>query len=448
MTESDIKDLKDQLKSPGSLIADLDEYKDYFSDATIYNNRPEAILIVESVDDLQTSINFCHLHKLPFVIRGAGTGLSGGCVPTDNSLLISVEKLNRIDIDKEGKIAVVQTGAITKELMDEAKKVGLTYLPDPASYDESTLGGNASENAGGLRCVKFGVTRDYVLGLKIILPDGSLLNTGYFNKDEAFNLTDLFVGSEGTLGVIYELALKLSPIPDTVQTILAAFEKVKDAAQTVSDIRIAGIIPTVLEFLDSDAVACSNEYEKNDGLDKAGAILLIEANKEETIKIEEIAHQNRSQYVRIENEPDKVEQLWKVRRNISNAIKAGGKIRISEDIAVPISKFPIIVEFVAKLNKNSSLRINSFGHAGDGNLHVNFLSPNGTVEEITEIEVLVLGLMEETLSLGGTLTGEHGIGLAKKHLLHNEYDQPTLDAMKSFKTIFDPDSILNSDKIF
>jgi glycolate oxidase subunit GlcD len=431
------------------VITDIAGYDDYCHDATPEFKLPIAIVFAESEKDIEKTVKFCNNNSIPIVVRGAGTGLSGGCVPSEGSIVLSLEKMTDLKIDSNNKIAFAQSGVITKTIMDEAEKYKLTYPPDPASYDESTIGGNIAENAGGLRCKRYGVTRDYVLGLKAITADGQKIETGIYNNNKGFHFNDLMTGSEGTLIIIYETALKLiDTVKEANMTILVAFDSPKDAAQAVTDINLSGVNTTIMEFLDGDAADCSNQYEKNEGLDNVAAILLLEVSKTDVELISQICTTNNFSYFKKESDQVKAESLWKVRRNLSKAVKEIAKIRISEDVAVPNSKFPVLVDFVSRMNKDSGLRINSFGHAGDGNLHVNFLGMTGDSKEMNEIEKLIVILLKKTIELGGTLTGEHGIGLAKKKYLYLEFDKSTLDYMYKFKSIFDPNNLLNPDKIF
>jgi glycolate oxidase len=447
----DIAGLRTRLDSPHSLITDLSGQDDYFHDATQFTARPLAILKAESTPDIITAVRYCSEHGIAITARGAGTGLSGGAVASPNALIISTERLTSLDIRPAERIAFCGAGVITKDIESAAANAGLTYPPDPASWQESTIGGNVAEGAGGLRCKKYGVTKDYVLGLKAVLPDGSTLQTGIFNEQRGLNLGDLLIASEGTLGIVTDIAVRLTPPIVPGMTILVAFDRPRDAAQTVADITSAGIIPTVLEFLDGDAAACSNAYEKTEGLDNVAAILLMETSGADSGRqaavIESYCRKNRCIVFRMESDTAKVENLWKVRRNLSKAIKQSAVYRISEDIAVPNSQFPVMVEWVAELNRTSELRINAFGHAGDGNLHVNFLAPDQNPETMTLIERGIEALMRKTIALGGTLTGEHGIGLAKKKYLSLEFDSPTLRLMRSVKMVFDPDNRFNPDKL-
>ena len=451
MERTRIDKLRSLLKHPESLVTDPAALEDYHHDATALSSTADVLLMAQSVEDIRAAVRFCASESIPVTARGAGTGLSGGCLVTPGGLLMSIEKMRDLQVLSGRRMAICEPGVITKDLMDAAAEVGLTYPPDPASYEESSLGGNVAENAGGLRCKRFGVTKDYVIGLEAVLPDGSLLKTGVFNEGRGFALGDLLIGSEGTLGLITRIAVRLIPQPGRGETILIAFDRPEDAARTVTAINGGGIIPTVMEFLDGDAAACSNEYEKSDDFDRVAALLLIETSDSDSSgqsgAIREICDKNRCSLFRCETDPKRAEKLWKVRRNLSNAVKALAGLRVSEDVAVPNSRFPALVAFVARMNEQSTLRINSYGHAGDGNLHVNFMAAHDTPASRAEVERWVDVLMNETLKLDGTLTGEHGIGLAKKKYVALEFDRPTLDVMRVVKTIVDPSYQFNPDKL-
>ncbi len=452
MSKVDLTELSSLLIQPETLITELTGQEDYFRDATEKKVTPLAIVLAQSEGDVIAIINFCSKHRIPIIPRGAGTGLSGGCVPVEGGLVLSTEKISHLKIDRSQKRAACGPGVITKDLKDAAEKFGLTYPPDPASYDESTLGGNVAECAGGLRCLRFGVTKDYILGLRAITVDGEMLKTGVYNKNQGFLLGDVLIGSEGTLAVITEITVRLIETPSVGATILAGFENVRDAAQTVTDITGAGIIPTVMEFVDADAVECSIQYEKSELLEKGVAVLLFETSGEDvdkqTVSIRAFCEKNKCSFTRVESDPAKADSLWKIRRNVSNAVKAMAKAKISEDVAVPNSQIPALVDLVAEINRISPLRINTFGHAGDGNIHISFLSMTGTDEELRMIDQGIETVLKKVIELGGTLTGEHGIGLAKSNYLHLEFDPTTLDYMKRLKQLFDPDNILNPGKIF
>ncbi len=441
-----------RLGRPELLVRDLQGYDKYCHDATEETGEPRALIFAETEADVVAVLRFANQHGIAVVARGTGTGLSGGCVPSMGSLVLSLERMTRIAIDPDRRLARCGPGVITADLLKAAARFDLTYPPDPASFEECTLGGNVAENAGGLRCKRFGVTRDFVIGLKAATIDGGLLNTGIYNDHEAFSISDVLIGSEGTLAVITEMALRLIPTPLPGTTILVAFEEPEEAAQAVADITAAGVIPNIMEYLDGDAARCSNDYEPVAGLDDVAAILLFETageqDAEQSSQIRKICRQNRCSLWRHAESRDQAEELWRVRRNLSKAVRAAARFRYNEDIAVPISRFTTMIAYVARMNEASPIRINAFGHAGDGNLHVSFLSDAGSDAERRLIAELVEELYRQTIRLGGTLTGEHGIGLHKGRYLPLEFTEPTLDAMKRLKSVFDPDHILNPGKLF
>lgn len=451
-TPIDFGPLLSRLSSPTLLTTDLSGLDAYFHDATEFTGQPLAVLFAENTSDVIEAMKFCHERSIPVVPRGAGTGLSGGCVPSSNALVLSTERMKRLNVIEYGRIAMCGPGVITKELQDDVAHFGLAYPPDPASYAESTMGGNVAENAGGLRCKRFGVTKDYVIGLEAVTMDGRVLKTGIYADERGFGIGDLLLGSEGTLAVVTQIAVRLVPSTPRGTTILASFDDASAAGRAVSEITASGLIPTVLEFLDGDAVACSNEYEKTEGLEQVAALLLMETTGEaraaQTEAIQRICERNGCSRLKLEPDAEAAEALWKVRRNLSKAIRSLAKAYVSEDVAVPNSRFAEMVSFVGEMRQESRLRINSFGHAGDGNLHVYFVSTTGSDEDRAEMAARVRQLMVRTLELGGTLTGEHGIGLAKRAYLALEFDGPTLRLMQDIKELFDPRGLLNPEKIF
>ncbi len=449
-----LKDKLAELESRfGHLVSiNTEKSEEYSKDASEISVPPLAVAFPENENEVVEIINFCRLKLIPIVFRGAGTGYSGGAVPVSRGIVLSLEKLKKLEIIPEKKMALCGPGVITIDLMNEAKKQGLFYPPDPASYDESTLGGNVAECAGGLHCKRFGVTRDYVIGLKNITANGELLKSGYFTDKGLFNLESVLIGSEGLLTAVTEIALRLVDMPKFGPTMLAAFDNPENAARSVSEITRKGIIPSVMEYMDGDAVAASNAYERSVDINNAEAILLFETAgnyfEEDAVAIEEICNNNKAIYFNRENDPKKAEKLWRIRRNLSKAVKASAKAKIAEDVCVPPSRLPELVAFVAQLNGEYPIRVNSYGHAGDGNLHVNFLSETGDEQEAEIIEDGIDRVFRKTLELGGTITGEHGIGLTKKDYIHLEFDTETIEAMKMVKEVFDPDVLFNPGKMF
>jgi glycolate oxidase len=434
------------------LIFNVADFPNYHKDASEITAVPDAILFAESETDVIEAINLCHTDNIPIFFRGAGTGYTGGAVPSGGGLVLSLERLDKLELFPDRKMARCGPGVITIDLMKTAEAVGLYYPPDPASYDESTLGGNVAENAGGLHCVKYGVTKDYIIGLKAVTYDGRLLETGIFSEHELFNLTGILIGSEGLLAAITEIAVRLIDIPKSGPTILAAFDTTEDAAQTVAEITAQGLVPAIMEFIDGDAIACSIAYEPVIDIHKADALLLFETDghnaPDRASHIFDICRRHKATFLEREINPAKTEALWKIRRNLSKAVKASTKDKIAEDVCVPPSKLPELVSFVALLNKELPCRVNSYGHAGDGNLHVNFLVAQNQSIDPTLLKKAITRLFKKTLELGGTLTGEHGIGLTKMEFLELEFSGETLRQMRKVKDLFNPVCLFNPGKMF
>ncbi|UCD93465.1 MAG: FAD-binding protein [Candidatus Zixiibacteriota bacterium] len=433
-------------------ILETDEYADYATDASDIVVKADAIIFPESESELVEIVSFCREGRVPIIFRGAGTGYTGGAIPVPGGLVLSLERLKKLEIDPEKKLAYCGPGIITIELMREAERHSLFYPPDPASYEESTLGGNVAECAGGLHCKKYGVTKDYIIGLRAVTLHGELLETGIYSTGELFDLSSILIGSEGLLAAVTEIAVRLIDLPEFGPTILAAFANPEDAARTVSQVTREGIIPSVMEYMDGDAVLCSNAYEKSIEIDGAEAILLFETTGpgrfDEADRIEKVCRRHNTIHLKRENSRDESERLWKIRRNLSKAVKEAAGRKISEDVCVPPSRLPELVGFVSQLDNKYPVRINSYGHAGDGNLHVNFLAETMEEAEMAVINEGIRRLFDKTLELGGTLTGEHGIGLTKKEFLNLEFDEPTISHMKKIKSAFDPDNLLNPGKMF
>lgn len=435
------------------MILNTSEYPDYSRDASEITYSPSAIFFPKNETDLIAVVIQCRNNNIPIVFRGAGTGYTGGAVPVENSLVISMEKITHLEIDIFRKLAFSGPGVITKTIMDESKKHSLFYPPDPASYAESTIGGNIAENAGGLHCKKYGVTRDYVIGLRAVTIEGEVLRTGIYNDNsDLFDLGALLIGSEGLLAGVTEIALRLIDLPKFGPTILAAFDDPEDAARSVAEITGDGIVPSVMEYMDEDAIQCSLEYESGIALKTAAALLLMETAGAnfggDAAHIKAICDKNKASLVLEETDPQKSECLWSIRRNLSKAVKASAKYKIAEDVAVPPSRLPELVGMVAEMNTHCPMRVNSYGHAGDGNLHVNFLTDDDNLVKNGVIEEAINRLFKTTLDFGGTITGEHGIGLTKKKFLPWEFDRPTLSRMREIKMIFDRTGLLNPGKMF
>jgi glycolate oxidase len=394
---------------------------------------------------------------VPVVTRGSGTGLSGGSVPLDGCLVICLVKMDKlIEVDEKNLTLRAQSGVITKEIDDAAAKVGLFYPPDPGSMKISTIGGNVAENSGGLRGLKYGVTRDYVMGIEVVLPDGTLTFLGNkCVKDVAgYSMKDLFIGSEGTLGIITEVILKVLPRPKARKTMLALYDSMDAAAKTISAIIAAKIIPCTLEFLDRVTVQCVEDYAKIGLPTDVEALVLMETDghpvvvEEEAAQMMALAKANGARDVRAAADEAEGAKLAAARRNAFSALARVRPTTILEDVTVPRSELATMVAFIDSVAKKHKLQIGTFGHLGDGNLHPTFLTNERDHEEMHRIEVALEEIVEETIRLGGTVTGEHGVGLAKKAFLKRQLGEGSYELMRSIKQALDPQGLLNPGKIF
>jgi glycolate oxidase len=395
--------------------------------------------------------------RLPVIPRGGGSGMTGGALAVHGGLVLSLERFNRIlMIDQENLIAKVEPGVITARLQDEVERLNLFYPPDPASADVSTLGGNVAECAGGLRGLKYGVTRDYVLGLTVVLPTGEIINTGVETMKgvAGYDLTRLIVGSEGTLAVITSIIVRLIPKPAAKRTMTAFFRDIRDAARTVSNIIREKIIPATLEFLDRQCIEAVREEMGIDIPFDTEAMLLIETDGDEdavareAAKLKDICLTSGAVRLTIASDQEEIDRLWEARRGVSPSLKNLRPGKISEDIVVPRSRLVDLVSFLNETSKKYILPIASFGHAGDGNLHVNILLDPENQEEAGNAGIVVKELFKKVIELGGTITGEHGVGITKAPYMEMELSRPSLELMARLKAAFDPNGILNPGKIF
>ena len=439
----------------------LDSHEDrlcYSYDGTpIFQQLPEAVVFPESEEQISQIIKFANQEKFNIVPRGAGTGLSGGSIPVENSVVIVLTRWNKIlEIDTKNLTATVQPGVITAMLQKEVEKIGLFYPPDPGSMNVSTIGGNVANNAGGLRGLKYGVTKNYVLGTELILPSGELLKTGGKNmKDVAgYNLRDFIIGSEGTLGIITKVLLKLVPLPTNSVTLLAYFDKLVDSASSVSDIVAAHITPSMMEFLDNTTINCVEDYTKIGLPRNSQAVLLIEVDgrgsivQEDAETIKNILKKNRASIVRVADSAQEALKLKTARRSAFSALARKRPTTILEDATVPRSELPIMIEKVAEAARKFDLTFGDFGHAGDGNLHPTCLTDERDNQEINRAHRAFEFIFTEAIKLGGTITGEHGTGLSKKQFLELVAGAPGVDMMMKIKSVIDENNIMNPGKIF
>ncbi len=448
-----LKELKN-IVGPEYLSTAPEELVAYSYDATQRESLPWAVARPASPQEISEILKLANRELFPVVPRGAGTGMSGGSVPVRGGLVLSLERMNRIlEIDEEDMIAVVEPGVVTGDLQREVESRGLFYPPDPASHKFCTMGGNVAECAGGLRAVKYGVTKDYILGLEVVLPTGEIITIGArtVKSVAGYDLTKLIVGSEGTLGIATRITVKLLPLPESVRTLAAFFSDTQNAASAASKIIASRILPRALEFVDQGALRAVEAYLKEDLSNGAAAMLLvevdgtIESTAREADRIAEILTRAGAVRVNRAGSDSERENLWKARRSISPALYTIKPKKVNEDIVVPRSKIPEILRMIGDIAKKHDLLIVNFGHAGDGNIHTNILIEEA---DMPRAEVAVQEIFAATLRLGGSITGEHGIGLAKAAYLPMELGQEAIAAMKRIKRALDPNNILNPGKIF
>ena len=443
---------------PQDLLTSKEDLLVYAFDGTAaLNQTPGCVLFVTSTEEVSAVLRLANRENIPVVTRGSGTGLSGGSLPVPGCIVLCTVRMNRIlELDRANLTLLVEPGVTTIQVAEAAAAVGLFYPPDPGSMKISTIGGNVAENSGGLRGLKYGITRNYIMGLTVVLPDGEVMVTGNkCVKDVAgYSLKDLFIGSEGTLGVMTAVLLKLIPKPAAKKTLVATYSAMDAAAQTVSDIIAAHIIPCTLEFLDRTTIQCVEDYAKVGLPTDCEALLLMESDghpaqvEEEAARMVEIARRNGCRDVRIAKDDNEGNQLAAARRSAFSALARLAPTTILEDATVPRSELATMVRFVDQIARKYRLRIGTFGHMGDGNLHPTFLTDERNHEEMHRVEQAFHEIFDEAIRLGGTITGEHGVGVAKKGFLPKFAGDAQMRIMRELRRAIDPKGILNPGKMF
>jgi len=428
-----------------------------FDGTAALNQMPGCVVFVTTTEHIAAVLKLANATRTPLVTRGSGTGLSGGSLPSADCIVMCTAKMNRIlEVDRANLTMLVEPGVTTLQVADAAAAVGLFYPPDPGSMKISTIGGNVAENSGGLRGLKYGITRNYVMGLEVVLPDGEVLFTGNkCVKDVAgYSLKDLFIGSEGTLGVMTKVLLKLIPKPAAKRTMVATFSAMDAAAQTVSDIIAAQIIPCTLEFLDRTTIHCVEDFAKVGLPLDCEALLLMETDghaaavEEEAAQMAVLAKQNGAMEVRIAKDDAEATKLATARRSAFSALARLAPTTILEDATVPRSELAKMVRFVDVVAKKYKLRVGTFGHMGDGNLHPTFLTDERNKDEMHRVHEAFNEIFKEAIRLGGTITGEHGVGVAKKDFMPKFLGDASLRVHRELRKTLDPHGILNPGKMF
>jgi len=440
----------------GKISTSPEDLACYGFDASGLDASPSAVVWPEDVQDVVETVNYARSNRVPLIPRGAGTGMTGGSVPLRDAIVVSFERMNRVlEIDRENMQVLVEPGLINSVLQQELARFRLFYPPDPASMNICTIGGNVAENAGGPRALKYGVTRDYVMGLEAVMADGSVINTGVRTAKGVvgYDLTRLLVGSEGTLAVVTKIRLRVLPTPEDVVTLMVLFKSLERSGNAVAAITSSGIIPRTLEFMDREAIRAVENYKPVGLPNDVEALLLIELDgdpvviKKEAEKISYLCSQQEGEITMAEDEAAQ-EKIWESRRALSPALFHLMPGKINEDIVVPRSKIPQMLIRLKALSEKSGIRIINFGHAGDGNIHVNIMADKNNKAEFEKASSLVREVFNATLELGGTISGEHGVGLTKKDYIGMEIKPSEMELMKRIKQAFDPLNILNPGKIF
>ncbi len=457
LDQSNLNKLRDIVGAENVLTSREDLIPYAFDGTAAMKEMPGSVVFAVSTEQISAVLKLANDTETPVVTRGSGTGLSGGSVPAADCIVLCTVKMGAIlEVDAANLTMTVEPGVTTIQIAEAAEKAGLFYPPDPGSMKISTIGGNVAENSGGLRGLKYGVTRNYVMGMEVVLPDGEVMRLGNkCVKDVAgFSLKDVMIGSEGTLGVITKVLLRLIPKPAAKKTMVATFDAMDAAAQTVSDIIAAQIIPCTLEFLDRTTIHCVEDFAKVGLPLDCEALLLMETDghpaavAEEASKMEELAKANGAMEVRVARDATEAAQLATARRSAFSALARLAPTTILEDATVPRSELAHMIRFVAEVAKKYELKIGTFGHMGDGNLHPTFLTDERNEAEIHRVHEAFKEIFDEAIRLGGTITGEHGIGLAKKEFLPKFAGAAQMRVMRELRKALDPKGILNPGKMF
>ena len=439
----------------GCEVADPKALATYDRDASELRHTPEMVVRVHSREQVQALLRLANQYRFPVTPRSGGTGLAGGCLSACGGVVLDLSGMDRIfSIDTRNLIAEVQPGVVTQKLRDAARAAGLFYPPDPASLAESTLGGNAATNAGGPACVKYGTTKDYILGLEAVLPNGRLIRTGVQTRKGVvgYDLTHLIVGSEGTLGVITALTLKLIPHPPAVTGMVAVFDDLETAMEAVAQVMTRGHLPSAIEFLDHKCLALVGDQLPFDLPSRTASLLIIETDgvagtvADEIGDIGRICREVGAVHLQPAASSEERERIWEARRQVSLRIHDHAALYVSEDVAVPLGCIADLVARLPEYEQTYGLDIFAFGHAGDGNIHLNVTASDQKHRE--QVEEGIHALLRLVLEMGGTISGEHGIGAAKIQYLPMELSAESIRLQQGIKALFDPNGVLNPGKLF
>ena len=457
IAEEHLKSLREKFPKDRIFEA-FEERITYARDATQRAEAvPDVVVRAVSAEEVEETVRLAHRERIPVTPRGAGTSTTGGAIPVQGGIVLDLSGMNRIkEIDADNLLAVVEPGVVTGQFQAEVEKLGLFYPPDPASKSACTLGGNAAECAGGPRAVKYGVTKDYITGLEAVTPAFGRIRTGVRTVKGVvgYDLTKLLVGSEGTLGVITEMTIRLLPKPEATGTMMAAFPDVVGACETVSKIIASRILPSMLEFMDRGSIRAAEDYLQAGLPVDSEALLLIQVDgppesiPRQLVRIQEICREKGADLIRVAETDEEAATLFAARTSLASAIVRIRPTKINEDITVPRSRIPEMMRRIQEISEQRGHMIITFGHAGDGNLHVNVMTDERNADEMASALEAVRDIFISTVELEGTLSGEHGIGITKSEFLPLEQSPSLIELQKQIKTVFDPHNIMNPGKIF
>lgn len=446
-----------QILGPDQVLTEKEDMLTYSYDAAVLDPKmPLAVVMPKNTEQLGSIVSICHENRIPITVRGSGTNLSGGTIPETSGIVLLTGRLNKIlEINEQDMYAVVQPGVVTAVLAAAVEKKGLFYPPDPGSQAVSTLGGNVAENAGGLRGLKYGVTKDYVMGLHFFDAMGNYVKTGSRTVKCAtgYNITGLMTGSEGTLGILDQIILKLIPGPQARKSMVAVYSTLDQASETVAAIIGARIVPATLEILDNFTIRAVEDYSHAGLPVDAAALLLIEVDghpvvvAEEGEKVETLCRKMGAVTIKVAETDAERDKIWAARRSALSALAKLRPTLVLEDATVPRSKLPEMVRALQEIAKKYKISIGTFGHAGDGNLHPTILTDRRDKEEFKRVEEAIEAIFDKALALGGTLSGEHGTGLAKAPFLEKETGWSSVLFSRRLRQALDPHNILNPGKI-
>lgn len=462
MITTEIRTLLQSIVGPENVLTSNTDRFGYSYDSSFVplasENCPELVVRPLTTSEVSAVMALANKYNIPVTPRGAASGRTGGSIPTAGGISLCLDRMTKIlEFDSQNMMITVEPGVRTIDVYDYCAERGLFYPPDPASWKHSTIGGNVAENAGGMRAVKYGVTHNYVMGLEVVLADGSVINTGgkAIKNVTGYNLTQLFTGSEGTLGIITKVILRLISMPKMRNTLQLMFPSLDSACNTIHKMLQSGIVPAAAEIMDKMSIQAVARHRKLDINPAIEACVVVEIDADDAANLQKQAHQiaeiAREFYVtevRIASTPQEAEDIWAIRRGLSSAIGAMAPNRLGEDISVPRHAFPEAVRRIRKIAAKYSLTIAVYGHAGDGNIHPSVLCDLSNPEEADRVHKAVDEIFETALALGGTLSGEHGIGITKRPYIANALGEAGVNALKAIKQALDPKGILNPGKIW